>query len=264
MRRGRSRENEIRFPQLKALAMKTPDRHQPVRRIEKLRPLFFWFGLSVSIGLSIAFIEIKSPEGIVRFRTLSTAEDASDEVEIVVREQVQKQKPVLVAAKVPSSALQPDPFHPTTDTVSNSKPEPARDTAGVKPVDLAGETGGEIMNAYSVARKVTFAQCDEELDEDARYNCFQIELQKHLQKHLTYPSKARELGLEGKVYVEFVVGKDGRVETVEVIRGVDPLLDRAAIQALQTLPLMVPARNEILKPVRMRFTIPVVFKTRGS
>ena len=241
--------------------MNTPGRNQPTERIERMRPLLFWLGMSLSIGLSIALIEIKSPERLVRFQSLSAVQNPSEPVEIVLRETIQKSVETPKSSR-PSAASEPDPFRSALDSLSGPEPEPGTDTSAVGAVDLPGETGDEIKDAYSVSRRVTFEQCGEEPDEDARYECFQTELQKHIRRHLVYPSNARELGLEGKVYVEFVVGKDGRIESVEIIRGVDPMLDKAAVEAIKTLPLLLPARNETLQPVRMRFTMPVAFKTR--
>ncbi|MDZ7848833.1 MAG: energy transducer TonB [Owenweeksia sp.] len=67
---------------------------------------------------------------------------------------------------------------------------------------------------------------------------------------------ARQMGLEGKVYVSFVVEKDGSISNVEVLRGVDPLLDDEAIRVINKLPDMTPAKQRG-KPVRMSFTMPI-------
>lgn len=80
-----------------------------------------------------------------------------------------------------------------------------------------------------------------------------------LGKNTKYPPIAQENGIQGKVYVSFIVEKDGSVTDVKVVRSVDPNLDKAAIEAIKKMPKWKPGM-QTGKPVRCRFTQPVVFK----
>jgi len=244
--------------------MYTPNRKQPTERIERMRPLLFWLGVSLSIGLSIALIEIKSPDRLVHFRSLETVLDDSPIAEVIRRDVPEKMTARPVSPADPAPSPEPDPFNPTADIASAPSPDPGRDTSGVKTVDIGAEEGvDEIKDVFNVARRVTFAQCASLGDDDQRFECFQREMQKHISKNLRYPAHAREMNEQGKVFVEFVVDKQGRIESAQVIRGVSPLLDAAALATIKTLPVLEPARNQALQPVRMRFVMPVVFHLRN-
>lgn len=84
---------------------------------------------------------------------------------------------------------------------------------------------------------------------------------KDLMGDLKYPDLAREMGISGSVYVQFVVEKDGSVNEVSVVRSVHPLLDREAVRAVKTLKRYTPGRQGIT-PVRVMFTIPVAFRIK--
>jgi protein TonB len=64
------------------------------------------------------------------------------------------------------------------------------------------------------------------------------------------------MGLEGIVYVQFVVSSSGKVENVKVIKGVHRHLDNAAISAVQKLPPLIPGK-QLDKPVSLLYTVPV-------
>ncbi|MBS1581282.1 MAG: energy transducer TonB [Bacteroidetes bacterium] len=81
----------------------------------------------------------------------------------------------------------------------------------------------------------------------------------YLKKTTKYPDMEFEAGIQGKVYVEFVVDKDGSVEEVKVKRGVSPGLDKEALRAVQSMPKWSPGKMNG-KAVKCRFTIPVDFK----
>jgi protein TonB len=81
----------------------------------------------------------------------------------------------------------------------------------------------------------------------------------YLQDHTVYPQMEQDAGIQGKVYVEFVVDKDGSVEDVTIKRGVNPNLDREALRAVKSMPKWTPGKMNG-KPVKCRFTIPVQFK----
>ena len=88
-------------------------------------------------------------------------------------------------------------------------------------------------------------------------------LMKYLSSHINYPPMAAENNVQGKVILQFVVGKDGKVGEVLVARSVDKDLDREAIRVVKTLPKFVPGRQNG-QPVSVWFTLPVTFKLQGT
>ena len=77
-------------------------------------------------------------------------------------------------------------------------------------------------------------------------------------KRMRYPKVAQANGVQGKVYVSFVVGKDGRLEDVHVIQSVSPELDAEAVRIVSKSPRWRPAKKDG-SPVRVSYSIPVVF-----
>ncbi|PKP08685.1 MAG: energy transducer TonB [Bacteroidetes bacterium HGW-Bacteroidetes-4] len=80
-----------------------------------------------------------------------------------------------------------------------------------------------------------------------------------ISKHIEYPEIAKETGTKGRVFVNFVVNQQGKVEQVKVIRGVDPLLDREAARVISNLPDWTPGKQRG-KPVKVAFTVPINFQ----
>ena len=74
-----------------------------------------------------------------------------------------------------------------------------------------------------------------------------------------YPAVAAENGVQGRVIVNFIVEKDGSISNVQVVRSVDPALDREAVNTVKRMPKWNPGMNNG-QPARVKFTLPVTFK----
>lgn len=84
-------------------------------------------------------------------------------------------------------------------------------------------------------------------------------MMKFLSDNIKYPLIAQENGIQGRVITNFVVERDGSITDVQVVRGVDPSLDREAIRVIQSMPKWKAGRQRG-SAVRVRFTLPVVFR----
>ena len=85
-----------------------------------------------------------------------------------------------------------------------------------------------------------------------------VELRKYIAQSVKYPVIAQENGIQGRVYVQFVVGTDGKVTQVKVARGVDPNLDKEAIRVVQSMPKWKPGKQRG-KAVKVSYTVPINF-----
>jgi protein TonB len=83
-------------------------------------------------------------------------------------------------------------------------------------------------------------------------------LMKYIQKNVRYPAIAKEYNITGKVYVSFIVDKQGKVTNVKIVRGVDKNLDAEAVRVVKSLPKYTPGKQRG-KAVRVMFTIPINF-----
>lgn len=87
----------------------------------------------------------------------------------------------------------------------------------------------------------------------------QGELLKYLGHSIRYPVIAQENGIQGRVICAFVVNRDGSIVDAEVLRGVDPSLDKEALRVINSMPKWKPGKQRG-KPVRVKYTVPVVFR----
>ena len=82
-----------------------------------------------------------------------------------------------------------------------------------------------------------------------------------IKNNLVYPQKAKEEMIEGRVFVKFIVKKDGSTCNHEIVRGVNPDLDQAALQTVKKLGKWEPAKING-KSVNSYFTLPVTFRLK--
>ena len=85
----------------------------------------------------------------------------------------------------------------------------------------------------------------------------------YLRKNLKYPDQARRMGIEGKVYIQFLIEQDGSVVNAKVLRGISRDCDEEALRVISQSPAWHPATSK-KKPIKQRFIIPIVFKLEGK
>ena len=85
------------------------------------------------------------------------------------------------------------------------------------------------------------------------------EAMKFLAKNIKYPVEAQQAKIEGRVIVRFVVGRDGSVSNVEVVRGVSPELDAEAVRVVSLMPKWIPGKQRG-KAVAVKYTMPIMFR----
>ena len=84
-------------------------------------------------------------------------------------------------------------------------------------------------------------------------------LLEYLRKNIKYPAICRENNIQGRVIVSFIVNKDGGIVEPEVIKGVNPSLDKEALRVISGMPKWKPG-SQRGKPVRVKYTVPVNFR----
>jgi protein TonB len=82
---------------------------------------------------------------------------------------------------------------------------------------------------------------------------------RYLNENIKYPQMARESGIQGRVFVTFVVEKDGNVTDVRVLRGIGGGCDEEAVRVIKNMPSWNPGKQRG-KAVRVQFNMPILFK----
>lgn len=96
---------------------------------------------------------------------------------------------------------------------------------------------------------------------EERHQCTQMEIIKYVAQNTKYPPIAKDAGIQGTVFVYFVVDKTGAVVDSKVLRPVDPRLDKEALRVINSLPKFEPGEQRG-KAVSVQYTIPVKFIIR--
>lgn len=81
----------------------------------------------------------------------------------------------------------------------------------------------------------------------------------YIVKNLKYPELAKEKGIEGRVFITFIIEKDGSVSNVKILRGIGGGCDEAAMEMVKNMPKWKPAKQRG-KPVRCQFNLPINFE----
>lgn len=84
-------------------------------------------------------------------------------------------------------------------------------------------------------------------------------LYEYLSNNIKYPKREKQIGIEGKVYVEFVVGKKGEITDVKIKRGVSEALDAEAIRVIKSMPNWLPGKQNG-RAVKVIYVMPISFK----
>ena len=86
-----------------------------------------------------------------------------------------------------------------------------------------------------------------------------VQLMKWLAEHVQYPAGALKTGVQGRVIIAFVVERDGSITDVNVVRSVDPSLDKEAARVVRNMPKWIPGKQNGA-PVRVKYNVPVTFR----
>lgn len=108
--------------------------------------------------------------------------------------------------------------------------------------------------------KPVFPGC-EKVKKSERQQCFEKSIMNHVRKNFSYPEIAKEMNIQGKVFVSFVIDRDGSITNIRQ-RGPDPNLEKEAVRIIKKLPKMTPGKQRG-KAVKVPYTIPIVFKLQN-
>ena len=135
-------------------------------------------------------------------------------------------------------------------------------------VDLTEENGQELTILSYINKEVV-----EEEDADETIPMMIVETKptfngkdanefsKWVNSRLVYPEIAQELGIQGRVTLQFTIGTDGSVGDVKVLKGADPLLDQEALRVVSSSPRWSPGKQRD-RAVKVSYTFPVIFRLK--
>lgn len=231
--------------------------------LEKSRQVFLGIGFLLIFGVVFAAFTYKTYDQILYDFTVSLDEDL-EEIPPTVNPEVQQQKldePPPPPPKEPEIEIVDDEEETPEDPIDDPEPDPEDD---IPPPEDDSEDEGEALDKdipMMRAENMPYYPGCEHLKGKEQERCTQTKIIQFSKDAFVLPDIAREMGYEGTVYLKFVVNRKGLVTNVEVIKGVNEILDKAAIAAVKKLPRFNPGMS-MDKPQSIIYNIPVRIKYR--
>ncbi len=229
----------------------------PKADLENRKGLFMQIGLILSLLFVWGVLEYKSYDHSVK--SLGEEQVILEDEEIIPITERQQQKP-------------PPPPPPPQEQIVVVKDDvqleeelqiESTETDEEEAIEIeevaVEEEEEEVFNFQVVESQPVYPGCEKQKTKQDKYMCFQKSIMRHVKKNFRYPEIAKEMGIQGRVIVQFVIGKDGKIKDAKVLRGVDKNLDKEALRIVSKIPRMTPAKQRG-KAVPVSFMLPITFK----
>ena len=127
---------------------------------------------------------------------------------------------------------------------------------------------GKLKVHFCVIEEVVFEEAPEEEEVDEIFTIVEDQptpsggmsaFYQYVAKKLKYPAQARRMGIEGKVFVQFVVDKDGSLTEVKAVKGIGAGCDEEAVRVINGAPKWKPGKQRG-RAVKVRMILPITFK----
>jgi len=230
----------------------------PKANLENRKGLFMQIGLILSLLFVWGVLEYKSYDHSVK--SLGDEQIVLDDEEIIPITERQQQKPPPPPPPPPQEQIVvvKDDVELEEELQIESTETDEEEAIEIEEV-VAEEEEEEVFNFQVVESQPVYPGCERQKTKQDKYMCFQKSIMKHVKKNFRYPEIAKEMGIQGRVIVQFVIGKDGKIKDAKVLRGVDKNLDKEALRIVSKIPSMTPAKQRG-KAVQVSFMLPITFK----
>ena len=219
--------------------------------LSKNSGLYFSIGLALILFISWQAIEWKTyDKDLYGYEALSVDEEDDEEIPITEQLKTPPPLPPPVAPEIIEVVEDED-----EETVIESTETNEEEIVEIVEVEEEFE---EVDVPFAVIEDVPIFPGCEKVDKSQRRDCFQEQMNKHIRKNFRYPEIAQEMGIQGRVYVNFIIAKDGQITNIRM-RGPDKNLEKEAQRIISKLPSMTPGKQRG-RPVRVPFSIPIVFR----
>lgn len=227
--------------------------------LERNRFAYLQIGMLVAGGLMLTAFTWRNP--ITVAESVERSQDKADIPIEMIQQKVQEiQEEEIVIQQQQSDVLTIDRIDENQTEVQNQNQQ--TQTSVSNTVTLGQSTLGNNFN-LNLGEKPenTLDEASRFPDDEAEFIGGKAELFKFIKSNIDYPEMAREFGIQGKVYVEFIVEKDGSITNVKIIHAVDKELDREAKRVVNKFPKWKPGYKDGEK-IRTYVRQPIHFKLK--
>ena len=226
----------------------------PKADLNKDRNLYFVIGLTLVLGVTWGAIEYKTYEKVFDLSALDMLED--DDEDIPITEQLKTPPPPPPPPPAPEVIEVVEDEEEVEETVIEST-ETDQDEIIIEEIEVEEEFE-DIDVPFAVIEDVPIFPGCESVAKSQRRTCFQDKINQHIRRNFRYPEIAQEMGIQGRVYVNFIIAKDGSITNIRM-RGPDKNLENEAQRIISRLPQMTPGKQRG-RAVRVPFSIPITFR----
>ena len=226
----------------------------PKADLSKDRNLYFVIGLTLVLGVTWGAIEYKTYEKVFDLAALDMLED--DDEDIPITEQLKTPPPPPPPPPAPEVIEVVEDEEEVEETVIEST-ETDQDEIIIEEIEVEEEFE-DIDVPFAVIEDVPIFPGCESVAKSQRRACFQDKINQHIRRNFRYPEIAQEMGIQGRVYVNFIIAKDGSITNIRM-RGPDKNLENEAQRIISRLPQMTPGKQRG-RAVRVPFSIPITFR----
>ena len=228
----------------------------PNADLTKNSSLYFAVGLAVVLFISWQAIEWKTyDKSGYGYEALNVDDD--DDEEVPITEQLKTPPPPPPPPPAPEVLEVVEDEEEVEETIIESTETNQEEIVEVEDVEVEDDFD-DVDVPFAVIEDVPIYPGCEKVAKSERRNCFQDQINKHIRNNFRYPEIAQEMGIQGRVYVNFVIAKDGSITNVRM-RGPDKNLEKEAARIISKLPSMTPGKQRG-RPVRVPFSIPITFR----
>lgn len=230
---------------------------RPQNQLENKKTFFFLIGLLVALWGAYAALQWRSYDQTMREIGIGQVVFPMDEPEPPMEKTYRNmpQPPTTVVAAL-------DPTDPITDPIFDPiiEPTPYTGPADFDTLPTIGSFEPEvILSVVAVQHKPIFKGCEVLLLESERFECLNESLMRFVGKNYKFPRDAQSLRYGGRIFVSFIIEKDGSVSHVAIEKGVYESLDQEAMRVIKSLPKFEPAKQNG-KAVRVQYVLPITAK----
>ena len=226
----------------------------PKADLTKNSNLYFAIGLAVILFISWRAIEWKTYDRSgYGYESLNIDDD--DDEEIPITEQIKTPPPPPPPPPAPEIIEIVEDEEEIEETIIESTETDQEEIVEIVEVEEEFE---DVDVPFAVIEDVPVFPGCERVAKSKRRDCFQEQINKHIRKNFRYPEIAQEMGIQGRVYVNFVIDKDGTITSIRM-RGPDKNLEKEAQRIIAKLPRMTPGKQRG-RAVRVPFSIPITFR----
>jgi len=225
----------------------------PKADLNKNRNLYFVIGLTFVTFITWQAIESKTYEKTFDYEALNVEDD--DDEDIPITEQLKTPPPPPPPPPAPEIIEVVEDEEEVEETVIEST-ETDQEMI-IEEIEVEEEFE-DIDVPFAVIEDVPIFPGCESVAKSQRRACFQEQMNKHIRKNFRYPDIAQEMGIQGRVYVNFIIAKDGSITNIRM-RGPDKNLENEAARIIGRLPKMTPGKQRG-RAVRVPFSIPITFR----